>query len=106
MICQQCGQAVFLDMASDHLPPWCQRCGADIRDALYGAKGASVGLPAEVLNAAQKFDSNPLPVRERRPKARSATDAQSPPSPNTAALLVGVALLAAAVALTAFRFLS
>ena len=66
MICQQCGQSVLLDMASDHLPPWCQRCGADIRDALYGANAGAAALPNSVLSAAPTFDSRPLPVRERR----------------------------------------
>ena len=105
MICQQCGQAVMLDMASDHLPPWCQRCGADIRDALYGANANAAALPTAVLTTAPTFDSRPLPVRARRESAPEA-DARPGAGPRMTALFLGVALFAAAVFLALFQFLT
>ena len=104
MICQQCGQAVMLDMATDHLPPWCQRCGADIRDALYGAN-AGAALPTAVLTSTPTYESRPLPVRE----ARRLTAKTHPPTATdsrTAALFLGVALFVAACVLAAFQFLT
>jgi len=107
MICQQCGQPVLLDMASDHLPPWCQRCGADIRDALYGANAGAAALPNAVLSAAPTFDSRPLPVRDR-PRRKSAAEAESPPpaSYTAAALFLGLALFTAAIVLAVIQFLT
>lgn len=104
MICQQCNQAVMLDMASDHLPPWCQRCGADIRDALYGANAGAAALPTSVLTSSPDYDSRPLPVREKR---RYSPEADAPPTDyRVAALLLGVLLFVAACALAAFQFLT
>jgi hypothetical protein len=107
MICQQCGQAVMLDMASDHLPPWCQRCGADIRDALYGANANAAALPAAVLTTAPTFDSRPLPVRDRaRPESAPEADARSRAAARMTALFLGIALFAAAIFLALFQLLS
>lgn len=105
MICQQCNQAVMLDMASDHLPPWCQRCGADIRDALYGANAGAAALPTSVLTASPNYDSRPLPVREKR-RSPSETHTPSATDSRTAALFLGVALFVAACVLAAFQFLT
>lgn len=108
MICQQCGKPVLIDMAAERLPPWCQNCGADIRDALYGAKAGAEAIPTAVLTNAPSFDSRPLPVRERRRQPDSPTDAQSTPTPDrrTTALFLGIALFAAAVVLAVFQFLT
>lgn len=103
MICQQCGQAVMLDMATDHLPPWCQRCGADIRDALYG-KNAAV-MPAAALTAAPEFDSRPLPVRERRTKSADQVGAGQGGGVSHPALFIGIGLFVAAAALFAMKIL-
>ncbi len=105
MICQQCGQPVMLDMATDHMPPWCQRCGADIRDALYGANAGAAALPTAVLTTALTYDSRPLPVRDL-PKARSSADHHRPTNARSVALFLGVALFTAAVVLAVFQFLS
>ena len=107
MICQQCGQSVMTDMASDHLPLWCQRCGADIRDALYGANAGAAALPTAVLTTAPTYDSRPLPVRERtRPKSAAEAESMTPASYTAAALFLGLALFTAAVVLAVIQFLT
>lgn len=100
MICQQCNQPVMIGVVTDQLPPWCQRCGADIRDALYG-KNAAV-MPAAVLTAPAEFDSRPLPVRERRSAEQAGTGKGGVSHP---ALFVGIGLFVAAAALLAMKFL-
>ena len=103
MICQQCNQPVMLGVVTDQLPPWCQRCGADIRDALYG--GNASAMPAAVLVAPAAFDSRPLPVRE--PRSRSADEAGARPGGGVSspALFVGLFLLVGAVTLLAMKYL-
>ena len=107
MICQQCGQGVMLDPLSQHMPPWCQRCGADIRDALYGANAGAAALPTAVLTTAPTYDSRPLPVRERtRPKSAAEAESMTPASYTAAALFLGLALFTAAVVLAVIQFLT
>ena len=106
MICQQCGQPVMLDMATDHMPPWCQRCGADIRDALYGSNAGAVALPSSVLATTPTFDSRPLPVREQPQVPSTAHPDRLPTDYRSVALFLGVALFTAAVVLAVFQFLT
>jgi hypothetical protein len=106
MICVQCNQPVILDMASETLPPWCQRCGADIRDALYGAKPSAAPV---VQNFAATLPAAAPSASTFARKPKSSRDAKSGPvpavSPN-AALFLGVGLLMAAVLLAAFKLLT
>ena len=107
MICQQCGQPVMLNPGSEHMPPWCQRCGADIRDALYGGHAAAVMPSATPHSSSNVLEKRP--ARRPDPKATpspSKTDAPAPADYTGATLFVGVALFTAAAVLAVWKFLS
>ena len=111
MICQQCGQGVMLDPLSQHMPPWCQRCGADIRDALCGTRATQ--LPPTGARSPLLDDYRPVvtgsagPSHEpRRPTARPLADRDAGAKPDGvsyAAVFVGVALFTAAAAILAWK---
>lgn len=103
MICQQCGQPVLLEMAADHLPPWCQRCGVDIRDAMYGRN--TPAMMATALTAPAQFDSRPLPIRERRSRSDGQTGARQGVGLSHPALFIGIGLFVAAATLFAMKML-
>ena len=109
MICQQCNQPVMLNPGSEHLPPWCQRCGADIRDALYGGHAAAV-MPAAAPTSSTELVEKRRP-RRSDPKATptdstAKANAPAPADYTGAALFVGVALFTTAVVLAVWKFLA